>query len=423
LTTARTTACVVGLIAAVGALAVSVWRVSADRARGAVREYVFACWGGASETNQLRRLVIDPINFRSGGFRIRLVQIPSDYHTKLSTMIAGGTPPDFFYLSQEYVPAFAAAGALLDLTDMIAADGDEVTDLGDYYPNVLEVCRRDGRLYGLPWIAQPVVLYCNAELFRRCGVALPDGRWDWDRFVDAARRLTRDTDGDGRIDQWGFIINGWPPYQMWVWQNGADVVDRRSGRLNFDDPRVTEAMDAYAGLIHRHGLAPPLSIVSETGFSEMFRAGRAAMFMGGAADDLDRIDGLEVVVAEVPTGPGGVRATFAWTAGLHISRSVHDPHAAFAVWKQILEAIHRWKIPAPRKSLAARLEEIEPRKAPAAAVIRASMEYMRTPAVFERQVQWDTIFWEEIEDELLRKGTPAEELIGRKIGILESLRE
>ncbi len=268
-----------------------------------------------------------------------------------------------------------------------------------------------------------MVLYCNAELFRRFGVALPDGRWDWDAFASAGRQLTHDTDGDGRIDQWGFIINGWPPYQMWVWQNGGDIVDRRTGRLNFDDPRVTDAMDVYAGLIHRQKIAPPMSMVSEAGFSELFRAGKVAMFMGGAADDLDRIDGLDVVVAEVPTGPTGLRATFAWTAGLHISSSVPDRDKAFAVWKQILDGIQKWKIPSPRRPVAARLEEIDPRKAPAAAVIRASMEYMRTPTAFRRQVQWNTMFWEEVEDELLRTGTPARELVGRKIGLLELLRE
>ena len=411
----------VGFVLAAAGLVISIAGVSSDRTAGGVREYLFACWGSASETQELQTLVVDPINARSGDARVTLVPIPSDYHTKLCTMIAGGTAPDFFYLSQEYVPAFAAQGALLDLTERISRDTDEVTDLASYNQSVLELYRWRGRVYGLPWIAQPVILYCNARMFRQAGVALPDASWDWQKFVAAAKALTKDTDGDGRIDQWGFILNGWPPVQMWIWQNGADVVDPQTGKLILDSPKVAEAIDFYAGLIHEHRVAPPLSIVSEAGFSELFKAGQVAMFMGGAADDLDRIEGLEVVTAELPRGPV-CRATFAWTAGLHISHSVPDAEQAFEVYKQLLDGIQRWKIPAPRKPLASRLEEFEPRKAPAAGVIRASMEYMRAPVIFERQIQWDTLFWEEFEDELLRLGTPAKDLARRAQPRLEASR-
>ena len=386
------------------------------------RVYVLAAWGGAEETDELRRLVVGPINAAAGDFRVRLSPIPSDYHTKLCTMIAGGTGPDFFYLSQEYVAAFAAQGALLDLTELIARDPDPVTDLSGYYAEVLAQYRRRGRLYGLPWIAQPVVLYCNAAMFRAAGVPLPDRTWDWRRFVQAGRALTRDTDGDGRIDQWGFVLNGWPPARMWVWQNGAELIDRRTGRLRLTSGPVVEAMDFYAGLILRERIAPPLSVVTESGFSEMFRAGKVAMFMGGAADDLDRTAGLEVAAAEVPAGPGGVRATFAWSAGLHVNPDVPEPQKAFAVYKTLLDRIQRWKVPAPRRSLAARLAEFEPRKAAAAPAILASMAYMRPPASWPRQIEFDTLYREEFEDRLLRGEGTAAELAARAAAVLEKLR-
>ncbi len=416
-----TLAYAVVLVAAAIGLVVSARGLrQARRAPGGKRVYRFACWGAAREMDELRRLVIDPLNARAGEFEVRCVPIPSDYYTKLCTMIAGGTPPDFFYLSQEYLPAFAAQGALLDLTDRASGDGEPVTDLDTYYPSVLARYRHDGRLYGLPWIAQPVILYCNAKLFRQGRVALPDRSWDWNRFLAAARQLTRDTDGDGRTDQWGFIVTtGWPPPQMWVWQNGSRIVTA-GGRLNLDDERALEAIDAYAALIHTHKVAPPLSVVSERGFSELFRAGKVAMFMGGAADDLDRIAGLEVVAAEVPSGPSGRRATFAWTAGLCISPGVEDAAQAFEVYKRILDGIQRWKIPAPRRPLAARLEQFDPTKAPAADVIRSSMEYMRVGFIRERQVEWDTVFSEEFIEPILRTGRPARQQLRRARKALEA---
>ena len=408
--------------AAAAGLVWSIRAVESGGTRDGKRVYVLAAWGAAQEADELRTLVVDPINAAARNFRVRLAPIPSDYATKLSTMIAGGTPPEFFYLSQEHVAAFAAQGALADLTDRIERDNEPVTDLSQYYPSVLEQYRHDGRLWGLPWIAQPVVLYCNVRLFREAGVKLPDKSWRWRHFVAAGKRLTRDLDGDGRIDQWGFVQNGWPPCAIWAWQNGGEIVDRRTGRLNLSDPRVAEAMDFYAGLIHRDRIAPPLSIVGESGFSEMFRAGEVAMFMGGAADDLDRTEGLEVRVAELPAGPTGLRATFAWSAGLHMSAAVADRDAAFEVYKRILDRIQRWKVPAPRRPLAARLEEFEPRKAAAADVIRAAMETMRTPHAHPRQSEFETLFWEEFEDKLLRTGEPAADLAARAAPVLERLR-
>ncbi len=409
------------LVAAAGGLVYSAMHAGPAERRDGRRVYRFACWGAAEEMRELRSRVIDPINASAEDYRIHVVSIPSDYNTKLSTMIAGGTPPDLFYLSQEQVAAFADQGALLDLTDLAAAHPDGPADLSGYYPSVLEQYVRKGRLYGLPWIAQPVILYCNRELFRDAGIALPDGSWDWDRFVAAGRKLTRDVDGDGRIDRWGFIVNGWPPVQMWIWQNGGNLFDPQTGELRLADPRVVEACDAYAGLIHDAGIAPPLSVVSESGFSEMFRAGKVAMFMGGAADNLDRVEGLDVVTAEPPAGPAG-RATFAWSAGLHISPSVDDPQRTFAVYRRLLDAIQRWKIPAPRRDLAARLEEFEPRKAASADVIRASMEYMRPPASFPRRTEFETLFHEEFEGPLLRTGAPARALAERALPVLERLR-
>ena len=413
-----TAACLLGLFMAATVIAWSIRHEAQVRSAGGRAELTFACWGSAREIEELQVRVIDPINARPGGPQVRLIPVPGDYDVKLATMLAGGVPPDLFYLSQEYAATYAARGALLDLTSMVEADDHPATRLDGYYPGVLGAYRHRGRLYGLPWIAQPVIVYCNVGLFRTAGEPLPDRNWNWDRFVAAARRLTRDNDGDGRVDQWGFVLNGWPPWLMWAWQNGADLVDASTRRVQLDDPRVIEALDTYAGLIHVHRAAPPLSLVSESGFSDLFRSGRVAMFMGGAADDLDRLDGLEVVAAEVPSGPSGVRATFAWTAGLHISRRTPDPRRAFDVWQQVLDGIQHWKIPAPRRDLAAALEEIEPRKAASAPVIRVSMAYMRAPIIFQGWKQWDRRFAEQFLDPLLREGTPAADLVVKTRAIL-----
>ncbi|HEY1342268.1 MAG TPA: extracellular solute-binding protein, partial [Bryobacteraceae bacterium] len=113
-----------------------------------------------------------------------------EYYTKLQTTLAGGTAADLFWLSQEYVAGYADRGALLDISDRLAADSSPAAKLDDYYPAVLQTAQYQGKTYGLPWISQPVVLYYNPDLFSAAGVNPPDDTWTWDTFKDAATKLT-----------------------------------------------------------------------------------------------------------------------------------------------------------------------------------------------------------------------------------------
>jgi multiple sugar transport system substrate-binding protein len=156
--------------------------------------------------------------------------------------------------------------------------------------------------------------------------------------------------------------------------------------------------------------APPEAVIQEQGFGEMFKAGKIAMFMGGAADDLDRVEGLNVGVAAVPAGPAG-RPTFAWTASTVIAAQTKYPDLAYRALAMLTEGIHHWKIVAPRKSLATAEGIVagEPRKAANAAAIAEAVPTMRAFNIVPRHQEWDSIFWGEFMDPLFhKKGTAAE---------------
>ena len=78
---------------------------------------------------------------------------------------------------------------------------------------------------------------------------------------------------------------------------------------------MVEAVQFYADMIYNEECCPSQETIAEEGFGEMFKAGRVAMFMGGAADDLERVEGLNVGVSTVPKGNAtGENTTFAWIA-------------------------------------------------------------------------------------------------------------
>ena len=76
-----------------------------------------------------------------------------------------------------------------------------------------------------------VILYYNKDLFDKAGVAYPTNDWTWNDMLAAAKKLTLDTNKDGKIDQWGFAVNNivWV-WAGFVWGNGGDILspDRKS---------------------------------------------------------------------------------------------------------------------------------------------------------------------------------------------------
>ncbi|EKP95548.1 ABC transporter substrate-binding protein [Thermaerobacter subterraneus] len=369
-----------------------------------------ATWAHAEEAKELQA-ILDRINAESDRWQIVHEPIPSDYATKIQTMLAGNTAPDLFWLVQEDVIPFAASGVLLKLDEHLQNDSRPAANLGDYFEPILGAFTHEGGVYGLPWIAQPVVLYYNKALFDEAGVPYPDETWTWDTFKEAAAKLTRDTNGDGKPDVYGFTMNGWPPFAMFAWQAGGDIVGEDGRTAPIDSPEALEAARFYQELIYNPKYAVPEEVIAEQGFADMFKAGKVAMFMGGASDDLDRVPGLDVGVAPVPSGPAG-RVTFAWTAATVVNaRSPHVEEAVDALI-ELTEGIHHWKIVAPRKSLATRehLLASEPRKEKAADVILQSLEFMRPLRIVPQYKAFDQALWEQYLDPLFHKQGKPEEL-------------
>jgi multiple sugar transport system substrate-binding protein len=383
-------------------------------ASGEKTTITLATWAGADESKELQA-VIDKVNAEATDFQIVHQAIPSDYYTKVQTMIAGNTAPDLMWLSQEFVANYADNGAIMDITDQVAKLSDmPAAKLDDYYPSSLAVAKYNDKLYGLPWIAQPVVLYYNPDLFQKAGVNPPDDSWTWDTFKDAAKKLTL-KDASGTVTQYGTSFSGWPPIQMFIWQAGGEVITPDLKSSPIDSPEAIQGEQFYADIIYNPEFAVPEDVIKEQGFGEMAKAGKVAMFFGGASDDLDIAwqkdpKNAKMLVALVPKGPKD-RTTFAWTAITAVSSQTKNPDLAVKAMVALTDGIHHWKVLAPRKSLATVdvIAAAVPGKKDSAEVILKAAESMRSFNVIPRHSEWDTIFWEQFQDLLFhKKGTAAD---------------
>jgi multiple sugar transport system substrate-binding protein len=376
-------------------------------------------WAGTDEANELQA-ILDELNAKSDVYEIVQDSNPAEYDTRLITQLTGNSGPDLFWVSAQRAAQLASEGAMLDITDRLAASDHPAANTDDYYATSFQPFTHEGRVYGLPWLQQPVMMYVNKTLFDEAGVAYPNESWTWDDFIDAATKLTRDANGKhageagfdaNNVVQWGFTLNGWPPVQMFIWQNGGEVITEDFSESPIDTPEALAAFKFYADLVNGP-LTPPQQIIRDRGFDAMFRNGQVAMFMGGAADDLDfRVENVQAFM--VPAGPSGIRATFGDILGMGINAKTKQPDAAFAALLDLTDAIHHWKIMPPRASLAdlKTLQELHPYKAHSLEAIIASMQYARPYRYFDNYPEWDNIFWTQLMDPIINAGADPAELV------------
>jgi multiple sugar transport system substrate-binding protein len=240
-----------------------------------------ANWGVAEEVKLEEEIAAEFMRLHPG-IEVQIESIPTEYKEKILTNIAAGEPPDVFLLDGVIIPALLNKGILLDLAPYVAGLN---VKLDDYYPNVLDIFAKGESLYALPKDFTPIVMYYNQALFDQAGVNYPQNDWTWVDYLNMARQLTKDTDGDKFVDQFGATFsNYFYLWQPWVWMAGGDIFD--AGGLTaigqFDSPQTERALRFLIDLRTKHGVAPneaALKVVD--GAIGMFYSGKIAMMPSG----------------------------------------------------------------------------------------------------------------------------------------------
>src|SRR5690606_30195985 len=120
-----------------------------------------------------------------------------NYYSKVMVSMAGGAGPDVLWLGGGF-PNFVE-GFLLPLDDWVAKD----PHLKTIYPNILQNNAWEGRQLAVPFGINVSAVYFNRDLTAQAGIVIPRA-WTWDDLISVGRQLTRDRNGDGRVDTYGF---------------------------------------------------------------------------------------------------------------------------------------------------------------------------------------------------------------------------
>jgi len=122
-------------------------------------------------------------------------------HDYLITTFETGDVPDIFHYESSVIIDYAMRGYLTDLSPYISTEMKN---------DILEVAwatvtRPNGEVSGIPFLIESLVVLYNKSLLEREGIVLPtrEHPWTWDDLQTAARKMTKDTNGDGVIEQYG----------------------------------------------------------------------------------------------------------------------------------------------------------------------------------------------------------------------------
>ncbi|MCA9916901.1 MAG: extracellular solute-binding protein [Anaerolineales bacterium] len=238
--------------------------------------------------------------------QVTIIEPDDDTSTPLQR-VGGG---DCFLGSTQILEDEEARTALLQLDPLLALD--DVLQVEDFYPVMVEPFLHDGQLWGIPAGASAPYLEYNAQIFEDAGLPLPPLEWTLDDFLEIAQQLTI---GEGEFKQYGYV-EIWPYMYLGSTQVfGVDVQDNNANPPDFDFAAATEMMTWYVNLIQVHEIQPLIigsylgDPVEYEGFETLLRDGRVAMWPGGGAGSTVLRNSTpldyEVGVASLPLGPGG----------------------------------------------------------------------------------------------------------------------
>lgn len=255
-------------------------------------------------------------------------------HDKFVTAMAGGTGPDVAEVGTTWVPEFADAGGIDDLS----ADIEEAGLAEGLIEGLVEAGTIDGGLYGMPWYAGVRAILGNREMLEAAGVEGQPENWD-----DLLSKITALKEHD---DSWiPFPIPGVSAFAAmpFIWGNGGDIAvqDGDAWTAAINEPAAVEGLTWYTDLALEHDSSTAAAETwLETDVLAEFLQETVPMFVTGswvpATIAQDNPELAEKLVAyTIPASDGPIAPSFLGGSLVCRFTETAEPELAFELIKLI----------------------------------------------------------------------------------------
>jgi multiple sugar transport system substrate-binding protein len=220
---------------------------------------------------------------------IDFLSIPAEeMNDRLTTMVAGGNPPDVVYIDMSAVVDFASRNAFVDLGPY--AERSAAVKRDDYVAAFLGAVLWEDRMYGLPISGETTGLFYRTDMFEAAGIAEPPKTWE--ELEAAAQALTT-------AGHYGYIMFAPEAFYYWypyLYQNEGALLSDDGTTIAFNSDAGKEAAEFYVGLAQ---YSPPDFLNSNSYDGRVaFATGQVGMYVAGAwfasvmQDEYPDIEGL-----------------------------------------------------------------------------------------------------------------------------------
>jgi multiple sugar transport system substrate-binding protein len=246
-----------------------------------------------------------------------------------SSFLLGDSPYDLVMMDVVWLPKFAAAGWLLDLTDRIPA-----SELADFMPADLEGGRYNGRLYRLPIRSDAQLLFYRQDWLEQAGIQPPQ---TFDDLMAASKQLQ-----EAGIAKWGYVWQGRQFEGLAAvfvdilagyggfWVNPANLA------VGLDRPEAIEALKFLRSTLEQ-GVSPPgVSNYQHEDARRLFQGGEVAfMHNWPYAYPLNNAEDSPIkgkfAIKTMVHAPGLASAACLGGWGIGVAKSTAHPEAALRV--------------------------------------------------------------------------------------------
>ncbi|WP_284645056.1 ABC transporter substrate-binding protein [Paenibacillus silviterrae] len=233
--------------------------------------------------------------------KVEVMLIPyAEYPKKMSIMVASRTVPDVAWLYDAIIPQMRDSDQLLDLSVL---SKDAAYDLNDIYASNMDIYRKNGKLYGIPFSAGPKVLFYNKKLFKEKGLKTPnelakEGKWTYDELIKTAKALTDPAKGIYGV-KFGDGSNWKDALTDTIWSFGADIFNEDGSKFLLNSPEGEKVFQMYDDMMFKDLIHP------KPGDQLPFESGKIGMYRGtfSYSASARKAEGLEFDIAPMPKGP------------------------------------------------------------------------------------------------------------------------
>ncbi len=232
-------------------------------------------WFGSEEETKVIRQIVDDFSKQYPEIKVTIQMVEwLRFNEKMLTMMLGGRAPDISRMSAQWCNRYAELEAFADIEDLLKPEKIE-----DFVDSRLASCRYKDMLFGLPQSSIGLMLYYNADLLEKAGIAVPESSensWSWDEFEFACKTIKEKT---GVKYGWS-TFKGWFPLTPFFYQNGGRFFNDDLSKTMYNSKENIEALNWFVAQ-HKTGIAPISAWTGGDSGVDLFARGNCAFLIMG----------------------------------------------------------------------------------------------------------------------------------------------